>query len=175
MKKFLGKKIFNLLKRVIKKKEFIPKIVLAESITLKIFVNFDENPEEISDKFLKVIPFDLVKEELTLNRKRVTGFNHEKIMIFELKLKKKKHTSTFLESFKTKLSNDLKLQLLNTLEERMDEECNFYIRLNKQELIYHDRYALTTDGICLHIRIHVATYPKRRENALLEMSNYLSS
>jgi RNA binding exosome subunit len=149
--------------------------VLAELITLKIFVDIDENPQEISDKFLKVIPFDLVKEKLLLNRKRVTGFNHEKIVIFELKLKKKKHTSAFLENFKAKLSNELKLQLLNTLEERMDEECNFYIRLSKPELIYHDRYALTTDGICLHIRIHVATYPKRRENALQEMRNYLTS
>ena len=149
--------------------------MLAESITLKIFVNFDENPEEISEKFLKVIPFDLVKEELSVNRKRVTGFNQEKIVILELKLKKKKHTSAFLESFKTKLSNDLKRQLLSTLEERMDNECNFFIRLSKPDLIYHDRYELTTDGICLHIRIHVATYPKRRENALKEMKIYLTS
>jgi RNA binding exosome subunit len=149
--------------------------VLAESITLKIFVNIDENSQEITDKFLKLVPFDLVKEKLLLNRKRVTGFNHEKIVILELKLKNKKHTTAFLEYFKTKLSDDLKLQLLNTLEERMDEECNFYIRLSKLELIYNDRYALTADGICLHIKIHVATYPKRRENALIEMRNYLSS
>lgn len=162
------------MKQVIKKKEFIPKTVLAESITLNIFVNIDENLQEISDKFIKLIPFDIVKEELTVRRSSVMGFNQEKIIILELKLKNKKHTNAFLESFKTKLNNELRLQLLNTLEERMDEACNFYIRLSKPELIYHDRYALTSDGICLHIKIHIATYPRRRENALIEMKNYLT-
>jgi RNA binding exosome subunit len=47
----------------------------------------------------------------------------------------------------------------------MDEECDFYIQLGKPSFIYHDQYELITDGICLHITIHILTFPKRKENA----------
>ncbi|MFX1340959.1 MAG: hypothetical protein ACFFDK_20280, partial [Promethearchaeota archaeon] len=59
--------------------------------------------------------------------------------------------------------------------ERLDDECNLYIRLSKPDLIHRDKFSLTTDGKCLHITINIATYPKRRESALQEIKNYLQS
>ena len=149
--------------------------MLVESILLKIFATPDENPQEISDKFLKILPFDLAIEHLSLNRKTVTGFNQQRMVIFQLKLTKKKHTRVFLEYFKNKLSNEVKVQLLETLEKRVDDDCKLYIRLNKVTFLYHDQYELTSDGLCLHITIHVRTFPKRKENALQEIRNYLTS
>jgi RNA binding exosome subunit len=149
--------------------------LLVDHITLKIFASFDENPEEISRNLVKMMPFDLKQEGLSLRRKTVMGFNQEKIVIFELTLKKKAHISVFLDHFKDNLSINSKNQLLNTLEERMDDESNFYIRLSKPSLINYDTYELTSDGICLHITIHVATFPRRRENALQEIKTYLTS
>ena len=149
--------------------------MLAEYISLKIFADFGENPQEIGNKLIQLIPFDIGEEKIPLNRNMVYGFNREKIVIFEIRLIKKKHIRAFLEHFKSKLDDDLKSQLLKTLNERLDDECNFYIRLSKLDLIYQDRYRLTTDGKCLHITINIAIYPKKRENALQEIKNYLQS
>ena len=149
--------------------------MLAEYIVLKIFSDFNENPQEIGSKLLELIPFDIGEEKIPLDRKTAYGFNREKIVIFEIRLIKKRHVRAFLDQFKTKLDDDLKSQLLKTLNERLDDECNFYIRLNKPDLIHHNKYTLTSDGKCVHITINIVAFPKRRETAFQEIKNYLQS
>jgi RNA binding exosome subunit len=73
------------------------------------------------------------------------------------------------------MGGDIKMQLLDTLNERLDDDCNFYIRLSKPEFIRYNKYKLTTDGKCVHITINIATFPKKRINALEEIKNYLQS
>ena len=150
-------------------------MLIAESISLRVFAKFGENPQQVREKLLKLIPFDLEKEKIALNRKRTMGFNQEEITIFELKLKKKKHTNIFLELLKNNLSSESKNQLIETLEKRIDNECNFFLRLNKSKLIYNDQYELENfNGDCFHIKIDIAVFPKRKDNAIEEIRTFFA-
>lgn len=149
-------------------------MLLAESISLRVFVKIGENPQQIREMLLKLIPFDFEKEKIALKPKRTMGFNQEEITIFELKLKKKKHTSIFLDLLKNHLSSESKNQLIETLEKRLDDECNFFVRLNKSKLLYNDQYELTTEGDCFHIKIDIAVFPKRKDNAIKEIQEFFT-
>jgi RNA-binding protein len=48
---------------------------------------------------------------------------------------------------------------------RLDEELFFYIRLNKEAAL-KDIFELTDSGDCVHIKMHIAAFPKNRDSAL---------
>ena len=49
-------------------------------------------------------------------------------------------------------------------EDRLDEECNFFIRLDKEKLMNGECW-ITDSGDCYHIKISVAAFPKKKERA----------
>ncbi|HHE36835.1 MAG TPA: hypothetical protein ENL16_03405, partial [Candidatus Woesearchaeota archaeon] len=81
----------------------------------------------------------------------------------EVELKKEKHTNAFLKSLKQKLNSQQKSVLVKQ-ENRLDDECNFFIRLDKHKLL-NDEYWITDSGDCYHVRISIAAFPKNKESA----------
>lgn len=137
---------------------------LANIIKISVFVKPEENEEEIKRALLGLIPFNAEEEKITLSRSSATGFTKKKIEIFEIDLIKDKHINKFLESLNEKIGKSQKDLLLKQIESRLDDELNFFIRLDKPSLM-QGNYLVTDSGDCYHIKISVAAFPRKKEVA----------
>lgn len=145
---------------------------IAHNVKLSVFAHEEDDEEQIEQAFLSLLPFDLEQEKLNLKRTTATGFKERKIKILELTLTKEKHTSKFLTFLKQKLSDDQRQLLLKQSGSRLDNELNFFIRLDKPKLL-NNEFWITDDGNCFHIRISVAAYPAKRGAALRVIEEWL--
>ena len=141
---------------------------LANLIKLSVFSKESENDNEevIKEKLLSLIPFDLEKEKLKLEQDSAEGLEGKRIRIFSIKLQKQRHTNQFLENLKEKLTKEQKELLLRQIETRLENELNFFIRLDKNKLINNSEFFITEKGNCFHIKISIAAFPAKREKAL---------
>ena len=101
------------------------------------------------------------------------SFNEKIIKIFTIELVKEKHTNYFLEFLNSKLTKEQKMLLLSQKESRLDEEQFFFIRLDKTELVENDRFFITDSGNCVHIRMSIASFPRKRKVALQAIAKLL--
>jgi RNA binding exosome subunit len=146
---------------------------LAHNIKLSVFAHEQEDPEPIRQHFLQLLPFNLEQEKLELKQQSAQGFQERKIIILELRLTKERHTTKFLTHLKEQLSQDQRTLLLKQAPSRLDNELNFFIRLDKTQLIQDSKYWITDQGDCFHIRISIAAYPANKESALKIVEDWL--
>jgi RNA-binding protein len=135
------------------------------SVKLTVFSKPEDDEEKIKQTLLSLVPFDLEKEKVPLKTENVTGFTERKIKIFEIKLEKQRHTDAFFEFLMSKLNDEQKKILLRQKDSRLDDNLNFFIRLDKEKL-FENEYFITDSGSCFHIMISIAAFPARKENGL---------
>jgi RNA-binding protein len=112
------------------------------------------------------------KEE-KVKRTKCEGYHGNPIVILDVCIE----SSRVIKSFFQRLSEVDRRALLDDLERRVDEDCAFYFRLDKQEA-YLGRLVLgekkeENDIIAAHGKIK--SYPKSRESSLRSMADYLAS
>ena len=133
----------------------------VHNITFSVFVKPEDSLETIKEQLVNLIPLDIEEEKLQLIQSVAEGITN-KIIILEITLKKERHTNAFLDSFKEKLSSE-QLEQLRTQENRLDDQLYYFIRLDKEKL---PELVLTDSGNCVHIKMSIAAFPKKKENAL---------
>ncbi|MEK6857267.1 MAG: RNA-binding domain-containing protein [Nanoarchaeota archaeon] len=139
----------------------------VNNIKISVYVKVDEElVEKIKQKIINFIPFNLEEEKIELKEENVQSFNEKIIKIFTIELVKEKHTNDFLKFLNSKLTKEQKMLLLSQKESRLDEEQFFFIRLDKTELVENDRFFITDSGNCVHIRMSIASFPRKRKVAL---------
>ncbi|MFH1789219.1 MAG: RNA-binding domain-containing protein [Candidatus Altiarchaeota archaeon] len=69
------------------------------------------------------------------------------------------------------LSEKDKCVLSDNIEERVDEDCNFYVRLSKEKLAAGEVVLQSKDSV--HVKFKIASYPARRENAVKAVEDLL--
>lgn len=146
---------------------------IAHNIRLSVFAKEDEDAGAIKQKLISLVPFDLEQEKLELKSQTAQGFQEKKIRIYELTLTKERHTNKFLQSLKECLDNDQKELLIGQRSSRLDQELNFFIRLDKTNLLQDDKLIVTDSGSCFHIRISIAAYPANRDTAMQVVKKWL--
>lgn len=137
----------------------------AHSIVFSVFCKPEEDLESLETALLTLFPFSLEEEKIKLKKTTASIFEERKITILTITLEKERHTSQFLDVFIADLSPEQK-HLLFSQENRLDDECQFFIRLDKDALL-DGKLLLTDSGHCVHIRITIAAFPKKRDAALL--------
>lgn len=140
----------------------------AHLIQAKVFSYEKNNDDEslILNKFLKLFPFEFRKEKIGLKKSAAEGFQEKKIAIYEVVLDKSRHISSFIENLGKNIDEGQKKMILMQKESRLDENLDFFLRLDKDEYLKNDKLMLTDSGNCFHVRISVAAFPKKREIAL---------
>jgi RNA-binding protein len=108
-----------------------------------------------------------------VRRAKCEGYYGNPILILDVCI----NSSRSIKSFFQRLSGSDRRVLQDNLEMRIDEDCAFYFRLDKQEA-YLGRLALGEKGeeddiIAVHGK--VKSYPKSRESSLRLMAEYLDS
>ena len=89
------------------------------------------------------------------------GYHGNKILIMECLISRKADIRAF---FRRLPLENLK-EMLETIDNRMDEDGQFFFRLDKQKAFLEEMVLFTGDD-CIHVRAKVESYPKRREKAL---------
>jgi RNA-binding protein len=94
--------------------------------------------------------------------KIVDGIDITKIQFV---INKDKHINYFFQKLKEELGKK-QCELIISQENRIDDNCNLFIRIDKTELIEKNKFVLTESGNCFHIKIKLACYPNKKETAL---------
>jgi RNA binding exosome subunit len=140
--------------------------VKLHSACLRVFSKEGEDFESIKNAFLKFFPFNLEDEKIELKRHTAEGFRDKKIIILEATLTKQRHLKAFLNTMLNRLTKKQKKLLIRQKESRLDEDCEFFIRFDKDSLLKEGKYLITDSGNCFHLKLSIAAFPAKREIAL---------
>jgi len=121
--------------------------------------------QNIKNVFHKLLPIDFVKEKITIQEEQVESFENRKIRIYTLEFTKEAHTNIFIKTLKELLKEYQCKTILDQKSSRLDDELFYYIRLDKEAAL-KDVFELTDSGECIHIKMHVAAFPKHKDAAL---------
>src|SRR3989338_8147120 len=104
---------------------------LAHSIEIMVFGKQGEDAALLEQAIKSLIPMDFEKEKLAIEKKKAEGFEHSIILVMTLLLKKEKHIDCFLKEVTSKLNHDQKDLLIHQWESRINDDLEFYFRLDK--------------------------------------------
>ncbi len=138
----------------------------VNKIVITVFAKEDENQEKIKQALISLVPLDLEKEKIAIRQQTATGFQDKQIRVFKIELEKTRHANEFAKFLTSKLTSEQKELLLRQAESRLDEELNFFIRLDKDRLLESNELYITDSGNCYHITLSIAAFPSKREKAL---------
>ncbi len=136
---------------------------LANNAGLRVFCKEGEDRELILEKLRLLLPFDIEKEKIKIAEQKTEGFDEKQILVISVMLTKDRHLKAFIQNLLEKLGDEKKT-LLKQIDSRLDDDLDFFIRLDK-EMLLKNKFVLTDSGNCYHIRISIAAFPKRREKA----------
>ncbi len=139
---------------------------------VSVFVREGENLEEIQSTLESLIPLNLEKEKIQLQRNSAKGCAEKKIAVLKIELEKSRHTNAFMKHLLNKLTEEQEELLLNQEESRLDDHLHFFIRLDKEKLL-NKEYEITDSGNCFHIKLHIAAFPSKRKIALKAIEKLL--
>lgn len=134
------------------------------SLHFRAFVHATEDEEKV----LSAMKFASGLEEL--ERDETVGHHGNKIVIIDGDQKDKKTVKRFFQS----LSSEDLLMMIETLENRLDDEGFIFARLDKQQA-FLGKLVLTRSDDAISLRGKVQTYPKKRELALIAAKEYLET
>lgn len=119
------------------------------------------NPEELEVQKTKLKGYELEGYE---------GFDHP-IVVLRARLTKAEEIRNFFQNLREKLKEEDWELIEEEMEERIDEACNFYLRLSKKAA-YSDQLELHEEDP-VHLRLKIAAYPAKKENAIEVMKEVL--
>ncbi|MCK4928212.1 MAG: hypothetical protein KAR76_00605 [Methanosarcinales archaeon] len=136
-------------------------------IALRTTAQATEDPGKVRstlDLFLP--PQNVVKDSPDIVHETSTrGYHGNSIIIMETEVKKKKDCQYIIDHIRQNLGTAGKERLINELPLRVDDDCNLFIRFDKQEAS-QGRLAITNSSDAVHIRMKIEIYPARREAAI---------
>ena len=135
---------------------------LIHSIQITILEKNEDDLEKIYDVLSFIFPINYKKECIDIKHENFEGLQKNTIHSISLTTTKERHNKSLSESLFSKLSDEIKKQLLDQIDSRLDDQGNFYIRFDKQELMKKS-FQLTDSGNCVHIKIKMAAFPAKRE------------
>jgi len=143
---------------------------ILHNISIRVFEKKSENIEDIKKVFKQILPIDFKKEKIIIKKETVEGLNQKTINIIHIKTSKKRHNKMILDNIFNNLDDKDKNKLYQEKNKRIDQKGNFYIRLDKKQLI-KNIYKITDGGDCFHFTIKIAAYPLNKEkiNEALEL------
>ncbi|MBI2664813.1 hypothetical protein HYX10_05745 [Candidatus Woesearchaeota archaeon] len=136
----------------------------ANNASIRVFCREDEDKKTITEKLRMLLPFDLEKEKIRVEEQKAEGFQEKRISIISAALTKDRHINAFIENLLNNLGEEKKT-LLEQIDSRLDDDLNFFLRLDK-EMLLKNKFVLTDAGNCYHIKINIASFPKRKEKAV---------
>lgn len=136
-------------------------------IRLRTFCYSTEKKERVK----KAINFFLSKEQEIIEEKIEGNFGN-KYWIFKSEIEKSQRIRNLVNKLKTKLTEKQYKELKEKVPDRLDEECNLYLRFDKQKA-FSEQLKLIKHGDAVLLRFKVAAYPAKKKNAIEIIRDFL--
>jgi RNA binding exosome subunit len=114
----------------------------------------------------------LLPEGVEVYRSKLEGHHGNPIINLEAKVGQRKLLRELWQRVLTKLRADEMKKLSKIVPERVDENCFFYLRFDKQ-LAHAGELVFTDSGDAIHFKLKVTTYPARRELAVNLLEKFI--
>jgi RNA-binding protein len=131
---------------------------MIHNLSYRAFVYGTESEEKVREAIFTLLPTAQPLKEIT------EGYYKNKVIILQGKTTKKREIKDFLEKLHS-LQPSAKKRILRELEDRMDDRGNLFLRFDKQRA-YLGNLKLVEHGDALHLKLKIAAYPARKEEAL---------
>jgi len=106
-----------------------------------------------------------------IEEEETKGYFDNPIVVLKTRLEKKA-AEKYFEFLRKKLPDADLNELIKELPERVTEDCDFYLKLSKQDAYLGDiRITYAEDAIALKAKI--AAYPAKKEIALKKLEEYI--
>jgi len=144
--------------------------VKVHNIRVKAYARKEEREE------LRVILRGFLPEETEIKEEELApeadgGVFTQPLFQFTAMISGGRSVKAFQEKLLAGLSEKDREALLGGVEQRVDDDCNFYLRLSKKELSLGRFIVQATDSV--HIKLKVAAYPAKKETAVAAVKTYL--
>jgi RNA-binding protein len=121
-------------------------------------------------KVVQALKFASGANEDEITREMTEGYHGNPIVVLEVFIKEKRRSRDFF----TRLDEWSIKELVDSLGKRMDDDCNLYLRLDKQEA-FLGNLRLTSSDDAIAVRAKVESYPKKLETAMIKVTEFLES
>ena len=131
---------------------------MIHNISYRVFVYGTENEKKVREAVKNLFPNSHPQKETT------EGYFKNPVLILHDKIENKSQ----IKDFTKKLSNldpSTKKRVLNELNKKMDEKGNLFLRFDKQRAYLGD-FKIIEHGDSVHVKIKIAAYPAKKENAI---------
>lgn len=129
--------------------------------------------ERVISAVLNIYPED-VRDSVVVKKTKTDGYAQIPIFIVDSVLSKKKLCEATFEHIVNRFSREDRGNLRRSLEMRLDENCVFFLRIDKQASFY-DEQQLARNPDVISVQIHLRQYPRcDRDNALAWLGDYLN-
>ena len=133
-------------------------------IKARVMIYATEDKERVTEMFSELVGTDEYKEDL------VEGELGNITVILEATLTKQKEFDRLFGKFELENVE----WILTEIEDRINDECTFFLRLDKQEAMSAS-YVIGRGGDVISLTCKVASYPAKRELAIDNLREYLNS
>jgi hypothetical protein len=130
-----------------------------DAVSFFATVHSTEDPEKVAEAIATLIPF-----EFEIQSTRAEGHFGNPLIFLEVHIRKKKEIKEFWNSFIERIGEQKNI-LLEELEQRIDEDGFFYIRIDKQQA-YLGELKLISGGDGIVLKVKITTYPLKRDKVL---------
>lgn len=131
---------------------------MIHNISYRVFVYGTENEEKVKEAVQTLFPNSHPQTDTT------EGYFKNPVLILHDKITKTKEIKEFVKILE-QIDSASKNQLRSELENKMDERGNLFLRFDKQRAYLGD-LKIITHGDAIHIKINIAAYPAKKENAV---------
>jgi RNA-binding protein len=131
---------------------------MIHNLSYRAFVYSTENEEKVREAIFTLLPTAQPLKEIT------EGYHKNQVIILQGKTTKKREIKDFLGKLHD-LKPSAKKRILRQLEDRMDARGNLFLRFDKQRAYLGD-LKLVEHGDALHLKLKIAAYPARKEEAI---------
>ena len=133
-------------------------------IKSRVMIYSTENEDRVTEMFENLIGIDEYEVDVA------EGEMGNRTLILEAELTKRKDMDGLFD----RLGKDVIEWILDEIEERIDEDCSFFFRLDKQKAMSGE-YVIGSGGDVVSFICKVASYPAKRELAIDVLKEYLKS
>ena len=140
---------------------------MIDKIEAETFVHESEDEEKVKSAFLSILPIkNLSKKE------RKVSFG-TKIKILSFILKKKEEIDEIVDHLRQKIDPESKENLKKTIEKRIDNKGNLFLRFDKQIAFTKKSAHICESDDCIFVKIHFRSSPSKRYKFIEEAKEVL--
>ena len=132
--------------------------IFVGKVEARAFSRATEIVERVESAVLNIFPTEFL-DRVKITRTMTEGHLQIPVVIISATLEGKKRCEHLVTNILSSLSESDKKYLLKSLNRRIDDECIFFLRIDKQAA-YLDEIQLARNTDVISVQIHIRSYPR---------------